>query len=82
MQSMIDLVSSIRNARAKWNIKPNETVDCILSIANIEYESLFKNAFPALQHLGKIKTVTFDPKATTVKDAATGVVGEIKFLFP
>lgn len=82
MQSMIDLMGSIRNARAQWNIKPNETIDCILSIANNEFETLFKNAFPSIQHLGRIRNITFDSKAATMKDAATGVVGEIKYFIP
>ncbi len=80
MQTMIDLVTGIRNARAQWNIKPNETVDCILS-TSATFEELLKTEFIKLQPLGRIKNVTIS-KTDAVKDAATGVVGEIKFFIP
>ncbi|MBP6344203.1 MAG: class I tRNA ligase family protein, partial [Candidatus Omnitrophica bacterium] len=80
MQTMIDLVTGIRNARAQWNIKPNETVDCIIS-ASATFEELLKTEFIKLQPLGRIKNVTIS-KTDAVKDAATGVVGEIKFFIP
>lgn len=80
MQTMIDLVTGIRNARAQWNIKPNETVDCIIS-ASETFEDLFKTEFIKLQPLGRIKSVTIS-KTDAVKDAATGVVGGIKFFIP
>lgn len=80
MQTMIDLVTGIRNARAQWNIKPNETVDCIIS-AFATFEDLLKTEFIKLQPLGRIKNVTIS-KTDAVKDAATGVVGEIKFFIP
>lgn len=82
MQSMVDVVTSIRNTRAQWNIKPNETIDCLVAIGNQEQEAVFKKEFANLQHLGRIQNVTFDAGASALKDAAAGVVGEVKFFIP
>ncbi len=82
MQAMIDLITSIRNTRAQWNIKPNETVDCILNISDKKMVEVLTNEFQRFQHLGRIKTVTFADSVDTVKDAASGVIGDIKYFIP
>lgn len=82
MQTMIDIITSIRNARAQWNIKPNQPLDCILSVKDGRLQTLLKDEFAKIQNLGRINQVTYEPDTTSVKDAATGVVGEVKFFLP
>jgi valyl-tRNA synthetase len=82
MQSMVDLVSSIRNTRAQWNIKPNETVSCLLTISDEKLSGLIKKEFHRFQHLGRIESVSFVTSETAIKDAASGVIGNIKYFIP
>ncbi|MBL8012814.1 MAG: valine--tRNA ligase [Candidatus Omnitrophica bacterium] len=82
MQSMIDLISSIRNTRAQWNIKPNETVECVLSVADVRLLNAIQKDFENFQVLGKIRSVQFEAGLSKVNDAASGVVGEIRYFIP
>lgn len=82
MQTMIDIITSIRNARAQWNIKPNQPLDCILSVKDGRLQTLLKDEFARIKNLGRINHVTYAPETTSVKDAATGVIGEVKFFLP
>lgn len=82
MQSLIDLISSIRNTRAQWNIKPSETVDCILSSADVRLLDGIERDFESFQALGKIKNVQFEAGLSKVNDAASGVVGEVRYFIP
>jgi valyl-tRNA synthetase len=82
MQTLIDVITNIRNVRAQWNIKPNETVDCIFDLSDQALADLFKSQFPKLQSSARIKNFEIRANAGQVKDAATGVVGPVKFYIP
>jgi valyl-tRNA synthetase len=81
MQTIVDVISVIRNIRTQWNVKPSETIDVMLSPDSI-YESLLKENQQDIQRLAKVKTLTIDPKVQTVKEAASGLVGTIKVFVP
>jgi len=81
MQTIIDVISSIRNIRTQWNVKQSE-VDVVLSADTSSLEVLLKENQADIQRLGRIKTLTIDSKIQTVKDSASALVGSLKIFIP
>ncbi len=82
MQTIIDLVSSIRNMRAQWNIKPKEQIQCHLSSQRKEDIELLRNNESVFKKLACIGTLVIDKKPTKEKNAATILIGNIKGSVP
>ena len=82
MQTIIDVISTIRNIRTQWNVKPNDSVDVILSPDNVSVERLLKENQADMQRLGRVRILTIDPKIQAVKDAASALVGSLKVFIP
>jgi valyl-tRNA synthetase len=82
MQTIIDIISVIRNIRARWNIKPNERVDAIIAYGDPSLEeSLSLNAMN-IDHLARLKTLKLVLNAPVLKNAAIALVGTIKIFIP
>ncbi len=82
MQMVIDVISAIRNIRTQWKIKPNDTVDVIFVPENKTQEHLLNASQGDIQRIGKIKIFTIDSKMSTIKEAASQVVGTLKVFIP
>ncbi len=82
MQTIIDVITSMRNIRTQWNIKPNETVDAVIVPADAATQEVLSQNAGDIQRLAKVKVLTIDQKAASLKDAATGLVGPIKIFIP
>lgn len=82
MQTVIDVISSIRNIRTQWNVKPNENIECIIVPDTAAKEKLLKDNEGDIQRLGKIKTLTIDSKVQTIKESANALVGPLKVFIP
>jgi valyl-tRNA synthetase len=82
MQTMIDIISAIRNIRAQWNIKPNETLDAFIIPADPSQETLLSLNHINIHHLARLKKLSIDLKAPVIKNAATALVGTIKIFVP
>jgi valyl-tRNA synthetase len=78
---LVDLVTSIRNVRAQWNIKPNDPIECIL-VALEKSLARVKMHEAVLQRLLKISSVRYEKSAEGLKNSATGVTGDVKFFIP
>jgi len=78
MQTIVDLVTSIRTLRASWNIQPKEKVQCHLSSKLKEDITLLQNNEMIFKNLARINTLTIDNKSTNVKNTATIIVENIK----
>jgi len=82
MQTIIDVISAIRNVRALWNIKPNETVDAfIIPTDSLQHELLSKNSSD-IQRLARLKNLVIDTKTPDIKNAASAFIGTIKIFIP
>ena len=82
MQTIIDIISAIRNIRAQWNIKPNETVDAFVIPDNPSlYEFLSLNSAD-IQRLARLDNLLLGLKMPVLKNAATALVGTIKIIVP
>ena len=82
MQSIIDLVTSLRNLRAQWNIKPQEKIQCHLSSQSKEALSLLRDNEPILKNLARIDELTIDKRPIEKKNTATIITGNIKGAVP
>jgi len=82
MRTIIDLVSSVRNLRAQWNIKPREKVQCHLSSQLKEDIELLQNNDLIFKKLAGVDTLAIDNKSTKEKNSATVIVGNIKGSIP
>ena len=82
MQTVVDVITSIRTIRTQWNVKPNEFVDVILVPDTKEKEALLTANQGDIQRLGKVKTLTIDATVQTVKESANALVGALKVFIP
>ncbi|MDP2654466.1 MAG: valine--tRNA ligase [Candidatus Omnitrophota bacterium] len=82
MQTIIDLVSGIRNLKVQWNIKPQQVLDCHFAAGAKAHQRLFDQTKEILQNLGRINPVVSPDNLAGLKNAATGITGGIKFALP
>ena len=82
MQTIIDIISAIRNVRAQWNIKPSETVDAFIIPADSSLEGFLLQNSIDIQRLARLKNLSLNLKTPILKNAATVLAGTIKILIP
>jgi len=82
MQTIIDLISSIRNLRAQWHIKPQEKIKCQLSSPSKEAVALLQANETIIKNLAGIDILTVDAKSSKEKNMATVIVENIKGSVP
>jgi valyl-tRNA synthetase len=82
MQTLIDMVGVIRNVRTQWNIKANDKVQIICASSNKKDRALLQDNAAILKSLGKISEISVEDTIASNKNAATGIVGSIKFIIP
>ncbi|MFH1360813.1 MAG: valine--tRNA ligase [Candidatus Omnitrophota bacterium] len=82
METMIELISTIRNIRAQWHVEPTAKIACLAQCPIKKQASLLKENSSIIQNLGRIETVTIKSKMTKPKGSVTGLAGKIKFYIP
>ncbi|MCB9772368.1 MAG: valine--tRNA ligase [Candidatus Omnitrophica bacterium] len=87
MDTLINLVSVIRNIRSQWHIKPQEEIECYFAAVDSYSKTLLKDNSETLTSFLKLKNFQLHDKLPTHKDAASGVVSStggqpIKFTIP
>jgi valyl-tRNA synthetase len=82
MQTLIDVITSIRNSRANWNMKPNEKIKCILSTPDNLKERFLVDNSEMIKVLGKISEININSKTSELKNADTAVVEDITIIIP
>ena len=82
METLTTVVSAIRNMRVQWNIKPQEFVQCHFAATDQAGLDLLENNQATLQFLLRIKDFYLRNELPDMKDAAAGLVGNVKFLLP
>jgi len=81
MQTLIDLITAIRNARAQWHIKPQEKIDCYISASRPD-SFIFKDNSQTIAVLIECKNLRVESKLDNTNDCAIGVVKKNKFAIP
>ncbi len=82
MQTFVELVSTLRNLRIQWNIPQQESINVIFTSSDkisLEFVSLMTNH---LKRFAKIADLKMDSKTTSMREAAIGIVDQIKFFIP
>ncbi len=80
MATIFELIGSIRNIRAEWNIKPGEKIDCYVSTE--EDKALLENNADLITSLARLGSITIEDKLSQTKNVASTVVGPIKCAIP
>ncbi|OGX39650.1 MAG: valine--tRNA ligase [Omnitrophica WOR_2 bacterium RIFCSPHIGHO2_02_FULL_50_17] len=82
MQTMIDLIASIRHTRTQWSIAPSERLRCHFVVRSPEDRALLETNRGILMNLGRLGDIRIDEKWTPVKDAALIHAGSIQCAIP
>jgi len=82
MDTMVNLISAIRNFRSQFNIKPQESIDGHFSAHDPYGKSILRDNEETLKSLLKLKNFEIHEQLPTIKDAVAGVVDSIKFVLP
>ena len=82
MQTLIDLITSIRNIRSQWKIKPNEMIKCILVTTSEESIDLIEINSSIIKALAKAKSLMISKELESAKNNAVAVVENIKCIVP
>jgi len=82
MTLFMELITQIRNCRAQWGVKPHQATDIHISSQNPETLTWISQTEPLMAALIKSDTVSFNATDTTISNAASGVVGDLKYCVP
>jgi valyl-tRNA synthetase len=82
MQTIIDIVSAIRNTRAQWNIKPSERVDIFIVPADSSQEMFLSSNHINIDYFARSKQLSITSQIPLLKNAATALVGTTKIYIP
>jgi len=82
MNVLLDITTTLRNIKSQWNIKPQQTVDCIFVSPSASSRKLIEDNAATIKFLLKISDLTVCSEDQKVKDAAMGLVEDIKFYVP
>lgn len=80
METVINVIRSIRMIRMQWNIKMNAEVDVI--IVSDQLTLLLNDNASDIRNLGKVRELSFQTQGTVVKDAASAIVSGYKIFIP
>ncbi len=82
MDTLISLISAIRNVRSQFNLTPQETMECHFSAHDPYGKNLLEKNAETLKSLVKLKDFQIHENLPIIKDAVAGVVESIKFIVP
>ncbi len=82
MKTLIELISTIRNLQIQWNIAAGRTSNIIFVCLEKDDIAFIERHSAVIQKFARIDSLTIDSKLTKLKDAASAVVGRIKFFIP
>jgi valyl-tRNA synthetase len=82
MQTIIEIITSLRRIRVQWNITPVERIECHLAAPSADDELLLKTNRNILMNLARLSDVAIDKKFTPIKNAARIHVGGIQGAVP
>jgi len=82
MQTIIELISLIRNTRARWNIQQHTQVDCLLEASSKKDTALIEEGIPIIKILAKVNPLILEKGPARPKECGIGVVEKIKYYIP
>ena len=82
IQTIIEIITSVRNTRAQWNIKPNENIRCDLSSKSKTALALLQENDTILKRLARIDELTIGETSKEEHNTATAIVENVKVSIP
>jgi len=82
MQTIIELVTAIRNIRVQWNLKPQQEIDCILSALDEKGKSLVDENEELLKYLLKLRELKVVTSLDRQANSANGIVRTVRYSVP
>ncbi|MFC1510347.1 valine--tRNA ligase [Candidatus Omnitrophota bacterium] len=81
MQLLINVVTSIRNIRAEWNIKSSDHIEAFFTTSSDEVAAVLNNNKETLENLARLNA-RINETCTTESNVATAVIDNIKCVVP
>jgi valyl-tRNA synthetase len=81
MAGMIELVTSIRNMRAVWNIEPRKEIEVMINVHDAKYEKVILQNSGFIKRLARISDLKIGIMAKP-KSSAVSVVGRLEVYLP
>jgi len=82
MLTIIELISLIRNTRARWNIQQHAQVDCLLEVSSKTDRTLIKESISIIKILARVNPSILDKDSPAPKECGVGIVSKIKYYIP
>jgi len=82
MQTLIDLITALRNIRSHWNIPPKAKVDCFLKVTEKNTALILSVHQEIIKKLALVENITISEKSARPDNSAAGVVEKINFFVP
>jgi valyl-tRNA synthetase len=76
MQSLIELISRVRNIRSEMNIKPGERISVLVSAPDATLRSVFSASVDQLKKLMRAGEIVIDERVESPKASARAVLGD------
>ncbi len=82
MQTLIELISAIRNVRSHCHINPHEAIDIVFANPGDDRAGFIQSHEVILKRLARIRDLKVDPALTKLKESVGGIAGKIRFFIP
>jgi len=76
------VISTIRNARQQYGVKPGDKIAVILKVEDNRLAAMLRNEAPTLDRLANVAELTVAADPEVPKPAATGFVGDVGVFVP
>ncbi|VAX35785.1 Valyl-tRNA synthetase [hydrothermal vent metagenome] len=78
MDLIIDLITTVRNLRAQWKLKPNETITCHMVSSEKIQRNILKTNENLIKNLVRIEHLVIEEKLSQTTNIAASVVKNMK----
>jgi valyl-tRNA synthetase len=82
METLIALITKVRNIRSEWNVPPQSWLKMCLTSDDVALLDLVKQCEDQIKRLARVKEIEFLDTLTGLKRAARDIVGGIEIAVP
>jgi len=82
MQTVINLITAIRNLRSQWNIPPQATLGVIAEVSSAKEKGLLESNQEIIQSLAKLNSLAIETSATRPANSLVILVEKIRLYVP
>lgn len=82
MDTIIHIISIIRNLRAEWNVKPKDKVDCTIMASNNSDRTLIEDNEDIIKRLARTSNIIIASEVKQIEQSASAIIDKIKITLP